>query len=107
MGPSVSTSPSAPASASASDRARSRSTFRAARTAAAGRSMKWACAPCATAQDSACHSGEKTAIGQKEACEGSVLSQASRATGGSSPRPAHSMRPSASAGPSMRTQSGR
>ena len=70
--------------------------------------MKWASTPCAAAQRSACHSGEKTARGQKEATEGSSVFQASSATGGSMPgAPTQVSRSSASAGPSTSTQSGR
>jgi len=60
------------------------------------------------AQRSACHSGEKTARGQKEATDGSSAFQASSATGGSMPgAPTQVSRSSASAGPSTSTQSGR
>ena len=70
--------------------------------------MKRACAPWSAAQRRACHSGEKTAKGQQIDRDGSSTCQAISATGGTiSAEPVQPMRPSASAGPSTRTQSGR
>ena len=68
--------------------------------------MNWALTPWATAQDRACHSGENTAMGQKAEWDGASVCQASSATGGVICGPTHSMRSSASAGPSTSTQSG-